>query len=298
MTTEYYREIIGNYLHQSQSLQLHWQDLFLPEIHRLTANLTNGSQIHALGSHLTDIFFLARALGVRNHGGVSTAGYIWENLVLVYLNMALSGTNGIALKLNSNLCPSTFRMATSVWHGNTKTNKETDLAVAIFPTNMRFPAPGPNYIHDLDTEVQRRINDIEYGIIQCKTNWNENAQIAMLWDMIYQFRGNNFRNLHGAGVTIGEGQVSVNNFRGNCITYSFVTAPTQNTRFSPNSLPVQRVRNLSGGNYWGRPTAAGVARSLSEIFVSNFSYAFQGATVDQSINNAIGNNHLNWVRNI
>ena len=31
----------------------------------------------------------------------------------------------------------------------------------------------------------RDFDSFEIGVIQCKTNWNDNAQIPMLWDMIY-----------------------------------------------------------------------------------------------------------------
>lgn len=29
------------------------------------------------------------------------------------------------------------------------------------------------------------VGNLEAHIIQCKTNWNDNAQIPMLWNMVY-----------------------------------------------------------------------------------------------------------------
>jgi hypothetical protein len=54
-------------------------------------------------------------------------------------------------------------------------------------------------------------------------------------------------------------------------TYSFVTVPSnQNIVYRSNAVAVKRVTNLSGGNYWGQTTVQNVAKSLKEIFLSNF----------------------------
>ena len=36
--------------------------------------------------------------------------------------------------------------------------------------------------------------------------------------------------------------------------------------YSSTRVEISRVRNLSGGNYWGVPTKNGVAKSVKEIF--------------------------------
>ena len=61
----------------------------------------------------------------------------------------------------------------------------------------------------------------EIGIIQCKTNWNDNAQVPMLWDMIYSAGG--FR---GRNITIGRNGYNIQNAQS--FTYSFVTVPSIN----------------------------------------------------------------------
>lgn len=112
--------------------------------------------------------------------------------------------------------------------------------------------------------AERDFNQFEIGIIQCKTNWNDNAQIPMLWDMIYSAGG--FR---GRNITIGRRGYNIQNAQN--FSYSFVTVPSnQNTIYNPNGVAVKRVTNLSGGNYWGNPSVQNVAKSLKEIFTNNF----------------------------
>jgi hypothetical protein len=111
----------------------------------------------------------------------------------------------------------------------------------------------------LDLIADRRFEDLFVTVIQCKTNWNENAQIPMLWDMVY-----NTDSFLDPRIVVG-----VNNRdhkKLGSFKYAFVTVPTNNTEYKPSLLPVKRVHELSGGNYWGRPTKSGVARSLQEIF--------------------------------
>ena len=86
----------------------------------------------------------------------------------------------------------------------------------------------------------------------------------MLWDMIYSSGG--FR---GRNITIGRNTFSIQNARS--FTYSFATVPSnQNVTYQANSVAVKRVTNLSGGNYWGKPSVQNVAKSLKEIFTNNF----------------------------
>ena len=37
----------------------------------------------------------------------------------------------------------------------------------------------------MDALCEKHFTSLEIHIIQCKTNWNDNAQIPMLWDMVY-----------------------------------------------------------------------------------------------------------------
>ena len=58
-----------------------------------------------------------------------------------------------------------------------------------------------------------------------------------------------------------------------------MTVPTNNlSGYKTSSTPVGRVKNLSGGNYWGYPTVNGIARNVKEIFQN-----YQSGFVDNNI---------------
>lgn len=53
-------------------------------------------------------------------------------------------------------------------------------------------------------------------------------------------------------------------------TYSFVTVPTvKPSKFKKDSIPVLRVRSLSGGNYWGMSSAPSIADLIKEMINRN-----------------------------
>lgn len=119
----------------------------------------------------------------------------------------------------------------------------------------------------LNALVSRDFDEIEIHIIQCKTNWNDNAQIPMLWDAVYS--ANTFRN----GISIGSDGYSIHDSKR--FTYSFVTVPSNQLQkngrqlYKNTSTAVLRVINLSGGNYWGLPSSSGVASSVKELVERN-----------------------------
>jgi hypothetical protein len=181
------------------------------------------------------------------------------------------------------LVPKSIQDAITVNYGNFACNTESDITIIIFPNlpeyntdiaqlnvidnnavqipsiiRNKFNIELSNYLSSRD------FHKFEIGIIQCKTNWNDNAQVPMLWDMIYSAGG--FR---GRNITIGRNGYNIQNAQS--FTYSFVTVPSnQKTVYKPNGVAVKRVTNLSGGNYWGQPTLQNVAKSLKEIFTNNF----------------------------
>ncbi|WP_143849572.1 hypothetical protein [Octadecabacter ascidiaceicola] len=256
-----------------------------PDILRRTDNLTNPAKIHDLGSHLREVFFLTNT--GRNQGSVSAGGAGWESLVTWYLNLVFTGTNAVAMRQSQGVVPKTLLDATTISYGNNQTNTESDVCVVLYPKDFAFPAEGRNFFDALDDEVTRRIGDLELGIIQCKTNWNDNAQIPMLWDMVYRATFGAGTNIH-----IGKNGYSVRNLRR--FTYSFVTVPSQKEDRMPkksSQMAVKRVNQLTGGNYWGLPTNSGVALSLSEIFDRNYGSAFDvniRASIADAIKNRVG----------
>ncbi len=240
-------------------------------------------QIIDLGDHLHDIFYTT-AHG-RNQSQVSAGGANWEALVCWYLNLCNIGRRTVIIKHSKELLPEPISDAITVNYANTTSNTESDLIAITFPDLPEYNVDkdsinvndenghpvvinhrGPmhyNLREVLNALVARDFAQIEIHVIQCKTNWRDNAQIPMLWDMIYQ--AGNFR----ANITIGRNNNSISSAR--LFTYAFVTVPTGRNNYTPNSTPVIRVRNLSGGNYWGLPSRTGVASSVKEMLSRNLS---------------------------
>ena len=196
------------------------------------------------------------------------------------------------------LVPKSIQDAITVNYGNFACNTESDITVITFPdlpdynTQIDDLAVMNNGVlidtyrrNKFNTELSdflsaRDFDNYEIGVIQCKTNWNDNAQIPMLWDMIYSANG--FR---GRNITIGRNGFNIHNASN--FSYSFVTVPSnQNANYKDSSVAVKRVTNLSGGNYWGLPTEHNVARSLKEIFTNNFQTGYPN-NIRTEIRNAI-----------
>lgn len=240
-----------------------WQN----EIVARTDNYSDAKAIFDLGGQLRDIFFQTSS-GERGQGDVSGGGAAWEGFVCWYLNLVLTGTRAVVIKQSKSLLPRCISDAMAVNYKNRATNTESDLSGIIFPSDSFLINESYNK-KLLEEFVQKNFHSISLHNIQCKTNWNDNAQIPMLWDMIYQFRGVKNKN-----VSIGRDGFSLSDFK--AFSYSFVTMPSQKAEIKSGSMPVQRVESLSGGNYWGKPSQAGVALSISEMFRRVFDEAFDG----------------------
>ena len=238
-----------------------WREMIFEK----TNNFQDPRAIYNLGSHLREIFRTTGGEG-RQQGDLSGGGAAWEALVCWYLNVVMIGSRAIVIKQSRSLIPPVISDAMSVTYKNVKTNTESDLSGMVFPQDPAFlqqdydPIKINEYIHE-------KLSKISLHNIQCKTNWNDNAQIPMLWDMVYQFR-----EVRSQSIRVGSSGVDLNDLAD--FTYSFVTVPSQNKEIIPNSMCVRRVESLSGGNYWGRSSARGVAESVSEIFKRVFGNAF------------------------
>lgn len=242
--------------------------------------------IYSIGDNLRDIFRTTGQAG-RSQSDVSGGGANWEALVCWYLNICLIDRRTFVLKHNKDLIPSPIKDAITVNYGNFRSNTESDLIAITFPDKAEYTidkeqilikdihgnsvdiSKGKNYnfLPILDALVARDFDDIEIHIIQCKTNWNDNAQIPMLWDAVYS--ANTFRN----GISVGTNGYSIHDAKR--FTYSFVTVPSNQIKkngrltYKNTSTAVLRVLNLSGGNYWGLPSETGVASSIKELLERN-----------------------------
>jgi len=279
---EHIRETAVNKLFQLNTFNNSWNTW--RNIIQQRINPISPINIINLGDQLADVFFSTRA-GGRSQSSLSGGGATWEALVCWYMNLCLAGSRTVVFKQHTQILPTPIKEALTVSYGSFPSNTESDLIALTFPDNVEYTTQDKfeisatdingnniptrnnnntfNYKPIIDFLVARDFTDIEIGVIQCKTNWNDNAQIPMLWDMIYASQGFT-RNL----ITVGTTSYSIRNCRR--FTYSFVTVPTSNGNFTPTSTCVLRVHNLSGGNYWGLPSRPAVASSLKEIFNRNF----------------------------
>ena len=237
----------------------------------------------------------------RSQSGVSTAGTTWEALICWYLNLCLINTRVVVIKQKQSNVPKPISDALTVMYGASPSNTEADLIAIVFPENEEYleniynlnnnplfnsiqlfitRSQRFNHLEALNLLVDRDANNIDINVIQCKTNWNDNAQIPMLWDIVYSAQGFQTNN-----ISVGINNYSLNSF--NRFSYSFVTVPTTDaSRINQNSVCVKRVITLSGGNYWGHQTRNNVASSIKEIFNRNFSSGIN-PNIRTTLNNSI-----------
>lgn len=244
------------------------------------------NQIYSIADNLRDIFRSTGTVG-RTQSDVSGGGANWEALVCWYLNLCLIGRRTFVIKHHKDLIPEPVNKAITVNYGNFRSNTESDLIAITFPdrddyncdkddivvndtngnTVPTYSGAKYNFLPIMNALVARDFEDVEIHIIQCKTNWNDNAQIPMLWDAVYS--ANTFRN----GISVGADGFSIHDAKR--FTYSFVTVPSNQLvkdgreSYKNTSTAVLRVINLSGGNYWGLPSKAGIASSVKELLERN-----------------------------
>lgn len=245
-----------------------WDDFRRSITHRLGTTPT-AQDIFDLGGHLKEVFMSHRR--TRSQGDLSRGGASWEILICWYLNLVFWGTDAVAIRPVAAVVPAVVREALSVRVKGVLTTKETDLLVIAVPSQ---PAGAVLDRDAIDRAIRANPTATALGVIQCKTNWNDNSQIPMLWNIVYSARNQQVPN-----VTVGAMGVSPASFGG--FSYAFVTVPTNAMKngqepFSASTTAVVRVSGLSGGNYWGNPSKTGVADQVSEYFGRNFASVFSG----------------------
>ena len=283
---EYARELSIKQLFSTEGFNSSWNTWRTVINNNHLSTPPTARQIFDLGDKLRDIFKTTGQAG-RSQSDVSGGGTSWESLVCWYLNLCTTNRRTFVIKHHKNLIPDAINKAITVNYGNFRSNTESDLIAITFPNKNEYTIDKDsinihdsndnkietytrnkfNYLGIINALVERDFSDIEIHIIQCKTNWNDNAQIPMLWDAIYS--AHNFRN----GISVGSEGYSIHDTQR--FTYSFVTVPSNqlekkgNRTYKNSSTAVLRVRNLSGGNYWGLPSEIGVANSIKELVERN-----------------------------
>lgn len=261
--------------------------LWKPIIKNLIGENPTPQSILNLGDHLREIFAESNSEG-RDQSALSGGGTAWESLITFYVNLCCVNTRVVAIKKMGQV-PSPIKDAITVNYSNFSCTTESDITVIVFPDIATYTEHNPDFetqkgkikLDALSKAIESDFSKFEIGIIQCKTNWNDNAQIPMLWDMIYSAGG--FR---GRQISVGHNNFSIQALNTG-FTYSFVTLPSSKLKsYKPDSLCVKRVYNLSGGNYWGLPTQQGIARSVKEIF-QNYRNGYRNHNIMETLEEAI-----------
>ena len=273
------RETVVKGLFTTDTVQRCWP-IWVNKIKAIIGDNPTPQSVLGIGDNLANIFKTTGNEG-RDQGELSAGGTGWESIIVWYINLCCIGTRVVAVK-NMAHVPEPIKDAISVNYSNFSCTTESDITVIVFPDDALFT--DSNYlkrngkidIHALSEKVSDKFVDFQIGIIQCKTNWNDNAQIPMLWDMIYSAGGFGARQ-----ISVGRNNFSIQDLE--LFTYSFVTVPTNRiTNYKTTSLSVKRVINLSGGNYWGLPTSNGIARSVREIF-QNYRSGFVNTDIKRTL---------------
>ena len=270
-------------LSTTKSFQTAWPFLRAGILERVGES-PSGEDVFRLGDELSSIFqavpaamaAAARSKGepsgdpsARTQSSVSRGGAVWECLVTWYLNLVCYGTPVLAVKRSLANTPKVIGDALAVTLHGYSTTTEADVVVYSIPrgpTRLRT-------ISDINDRIAADTQECSVALVQCKTNWNDNAQIPMLWDLIYR----SLPFVQVASIRLGREGMSPRSFKGNSIKYAFMTVPTNKDGYKPGSVKVTRVLGLSGGNYWGKPTAKGVASGFSKFLGGNFSDYFVGS---------------------
>lgn len=241
------------------------------------------SEIFQVGDHLAQVF--QNEEWTRSQSDLARTGNMWEILICWYLNLILLGSDAVVMRPTKKLMPRVIQEALTVKVLGVATNKEADLVAFSLPTGKLNGTPGRD---DIDGAMRTATKSCNLTVIQSKTNWNDNAQAPMLWDIVY-----NAQNLRLPTVAVGEGGFSPYSFQN--FSYAFMTVPTNTggvQKFKNNTTAVVRVRGLSGGNYWGHPSKAGVADSISEFLGRNFQSVFTGGVQDHIARNILADASL------
>jgi hypothetical protein len=237
-------------------------------IDELISPSPNSEEIFNLGDYLSDIF-TGSYKSKRSQSDVSGGGAAWESFATWYLNLIFWGTDVLVSRQNKKFIPQVLYDAFAVTISNYGTNTESDILCFSVPNTKNL---SELTLEDINELVVADIKNVDTSIVQCKTNWNDNAQIPMLWDLIY-----NSTNFRIPNVSVGTSGVNPTSFKN--FGYAFFTVPTIkdiDKKLKEKSVAVLRVKNLTGGNYWGKETKSGIAQSIKNYFGKNFGNHFNG----------------------
>ena len=262
---EQYRGLVVSSLHKIDSFARGWperRDVFRAKF-RDPKN-PQAREIYDLGDHLASAFRLN--IRGREQSDLSGGGKAWESLVIYYLNLGFAGSNAVAIPSKKEFIPESILNATTISYQNNQLRSDLDVVVFSCPELMQIPQ---ELDHNKCTKrVRETVNEnfqkTSVINIQCKTNWNDNAQIPMLWNHIFSLARNNDLPTK-SGYIVGSNGFNIGQLVN--FFYSFVTVPTNKLScFKPTSMPVYRMRNISGGYFWGHKSKKQVCQNIKEFY--------------------------------
>ena len=236
--------------------------------------LTPRRLVEELGNNLSGAF---RTVGAgRTQEDVTNAGAVWHCLVTLYLNIVYAGTEAVAV--TAPFAPKSVKDSMNVSYGGTSLKGDLDVALLVLPgTGAVADPPAPNdhrrrlrAVRDYQTMFDGSFDTAYVCLIACKTNWNDAVQAPMLWNLLYALRAAG--GTLPPGMSIGTGGFSLDQLGASRFSTAFVTVPTNglNTtppraRYTATAMPVQRMRTMTGGYYWGYPKKTGVVDNVHEF---------------------------------
>jgi hypothetical protein len=262
---EAYRNEQVQALFRIKSFRNTFEELWREELEPLVRE-GRGDELVGLGEHLKELFSKG-SNKTRDQSQLSGGGTVWECLLCWWMNACLVGTRGIALL--APFAPYPLRDAMTINLGSKKVRSEPDMLLLDFPVDAVSPGGKKEALRKAISDLTKNHRS-EMGVcnLQCKTNWNDNAQTVMLWSIVYGIAADAGygKDLPG-GMTVG-GEYTLKMFHR--FRYGFATVPTNKGEYKPTSLPALRLSSLSGFTYWGLPQTDGVARSLKSVFTDHF----------------------------
>tara|TARA_B100000029_G_scaffold43896_1_gene40587 strand:- start:415 stop:1575 length:1161 start_codon:yes stop_codon:yes gene_type:complete len=167
-----YKLRVLNYMIRGKSFIKAW-NVWKSEVEAVVGRFPTGDSVFELGNHIGEIYLSNRQVG-RTQAGVSGAGAAWERLNIWYLNLLLWDTPVVAILPTKQLLPECVRDCMTVTLYNVPTNTESDVLIFNVPEHEQLVSGKSD---DLNLHLKERISDVDVVNVQCKTNWNDNAQI-------------------------------------------------------------------------------------------------------------------------
>jgi hypothetical protein len=196
----------------------------------------------------------------RTQSELSRSGTAFEGLLCWYLNLLLWGTEVVVVRGTAKNVPTSLLDTVAVRMGTTTSRSETDLMAYSVPGGMDWSQGPLDTVEQVNLRIKANFKKVTVVIVQTKTNWADNAQVPMLWDLIYDVR-----NFVTKNVTVGVGGFTPRSLKK--FSYAFATVPSGRDlgKWKAASINVKRVQQLSGHNFWCSGTVPDVALCINEF---------------------------------